>query len=268
MKIKQQDAKVLAQGYSKTFRVVEIVSIISFWSLSIAIAVKASAFAKEYPWVIVAGLLSGFILADFVGGLVHWMGDTWGSTEMPILGKALIRPFREHHVDERAMTRHDYIETNGANCMVAVPVAAAALFIPLTIPGWVALSLYALVSIGSMIFWVMMTNQIHKWSHLESDQLPPVLGTLQRLHLVLPPAHHRTHHTKPFDTYYCITTGWLNWPLAKIHFYRHLERIITAVTGAIPRKDDIGLEAALTLSPLQPADAKPSAQVQVNLPRP
>ena len=125
--IKQQDAKALAAGYSKSFRMVEILSIISFWSLSIAIAVKASAFASAYPWVLVAALVAGFLMADFVGGFVHWLGDTWGSTEMPILGKALIRPFREHHVDEKAMTRHDYIETNGANCMVAVPVAAGEL---------------------------------------------------------------------------------------------------------------------------------------------
>ncbi len=259
--IKQQDAKALAAGYSKSFRMVEILSIISFWSLSIAIAVKASAFASAYPWVLVAALVAGFLMADFVGGFVHWLGDTWGSTEMPILGKALIRPFREHHVDEKAMTRHDYIETNGANCMVAVPVAAGALLIPLTIEGWVAPALFALVSIGSMIFWVMMTNQIHKWSHLEVDEMPPLLQTFQRLHLVLPPGHHQTHHTAPFDTYYCITTGWLNWPLAKLNFYRHMERLVTAVTGLIPRKDDIGLEAALKVAPLTSADApKPSPQ--------
>lgn len=256
--IKQQDAKALAAGYSKTFRAVEIVSIISFWSLSIAIAVKASAFSHQYPWVLVAAVFSGFLMADFVGGFVHWMGDTWGSTEMPILGKALIRPFREHHVDEKAMTRHDYIETNGANCMVAVPVAAAALFIPLTIEGWVAPALFALVSIGSMIFWVMMTNQIHKWSHVDDPGV--VLRTLQRLHLVLPPEHHKVHHTAPFDTYYCITTGWLNWPLAKIGFYRHAERLITAVTGQIPRKDDIGLEAALKIAPLTTPTTKATSE--------
>lgn len=258
--IKQQDAQKLAAGYSKSFRVVEILSIISFWALSVAIAVKASAFASTYPWVIVAAACAGFVMADFVSGFVHWMGDTWGSTDMPILGAALIRPFREHHVDEKAITRHDYIETNGANCMVAVPVAAGALFIPLTIEGWVAPALFALVSIGSMIFWVMMTNQIHKWSHLDTDKTPGILKVLQKLHLILPPDHHRIHHTKPFDTYYSITTGWMNWPLAKIGFYRNLERLITAVTGVIPRKDDIGLEAALQLAPLGDKPVEPATQ--------
>lgn len=243
--IKQREAAELAAGYSRTFRTIEVLAIISFWALSVAIAVKAWPYIGVHPWVIASALCAGFVMADFVGGLVHWMGDTWGSPDMPILGKALIRPFREHHVDEKAITRHDYIETNGANCLVAVPVAAAALFIPLTIAGWEAPALFALVSIGAMIFWVMMTNQIHKWSHLEPEEMPALLKAAQRLHLVLPPAHHQVHHTPPFDTYYCITTGWLNWPLAKLRFYRHAERLVTAVTGQLPRRDDIGEAAAL-----------------------
>jgi ubiquitin-conjugating enzyme E2 variant len=93
-----------------------------------------------------------------------------------------------------------------------------------------------------MIFWVMMTNQIHKWSHLDEERIPATVRALQRLHLVLPPAHHRRHHTAPFDTYYCITTGWLNWPLARLGFFRHLERAVTAVFGLVPRQEDLGLD--------------------------
>ena len=84
------------------------------------------------------------------------------------------------------------------------------------------------------------------------DTEPAWLRLLQRFHLVLPPEHHQVHHAAPFDTYYSITTGWLNWPLAKIGFYRHAERLITAVFGLIPRKDDIGVDAALAIAPIVP----------------
>ncbi len=258
--IRQQDAKVLAAAYSRSFRRWEIASIVAFWSLTAGIVYRALAFTETHPWLLVAATLTGFIMADFVSGFVHWLGDTWGCSDMPVLGNALVRPFREHHVDEKAITRHDYIETNGANCMVAVPVAFMALCTPLQIEGWVSFALFTMVSLGSMIFWVMMTNQIHKWSHLDEAETPTVLKVLQRLHLILPPAHHQVHHTAPFDTYYSITTGWLNWPLAKLDFYRRLERLVTAVLGLIPRKDDIGLDAALQTAPLPKAMPEALAQ--------
>jgi plasmanylethanolamine desaturase len=67
------------------------------------------------------------------------------------------------------------------------------------------------------------------------------------VHLILPPEHHRIHHTAPFNKYYCITVGWLNKPLAMIAFFPTLERIVTRLTGILPRKDDIGAEAAVAV---------------------
>lgn len=37
--------------------------------------------------VIIVAALCGIITADFGSGFVHWAADTWGSIELPILGK-------------------------------------------------------------------------------------------------------------------------------------------------------------------------------------
>lgn len=249
LKIEQQDASRLAAGYSSFQRRLEIGSIISFWALVGVLIWRVWPWATVMPWLVVAAFFSGFIMADFISGFVHWMGDTWGSTEMPILGKALVRPFREHHVDQKAITRHDYIETNGNNCLISIPTALICVVTPLGVPGFESLAVFFVTSLGSMIFWVMMTNQFHKWAHLDEAQIPGWLRLLQRLHMVLPPEHHQVHHAAPFDTYYSITTGWLNWPLAKMNFYRHAERLVTALFGLIPRKDDIGSTRPWRLRP-------------------
>jgi ubiquitin-conjugating enzyme E2 variant len=174
----------------------------------------------------------GLLAADFISGFVHWLGDTWGSIDMPVLGPAFIRPFREHHVDEKAITRHDFFETNGNNCFVSLPALAAILFLPLDSHA----GLFAAAFLISMTLWVFLTNQVHKWSHM--DEPPAWIALLQRYHLVLNPAHHQIHHTRPYSTYYCITNGWLNPLLHKIAFFPTLERTVTKLTGIHPRRED------------------------------
>lgn len=252
-RVRQQDARELAQGYSPAIRAMEIVAIVSFISLEAALVYRLWGNPHLGPWLVLSAVLLGYLAADFASGLVHWMGDTWGSTDMPVLGKAFIRPFREHHVDEKAITRHDFVETNGNNCLVSLPVAALALALPHSSPWWV----FASAFLGAMIFWVMATNQFHKWSHM--DEPPALVGFLQRIHLVLPPEHHRVHHTAPYNKYYCITVGWLNWPLNAIGFFPTAERLITRLTGLLPRQDDIGTEAAVAL--LESEEGQPAPVV-------
>ena len=38
--------------------------------------------------------------------------------------------------------------------------------------------------------------------------------------------YHDIHHTKPFDKYYCITTGWLNPLLYSIGFFPRTEALL------------------------------------------
>jgi plasmanylethanolamine desaturase len=214
-----------------------------FLALTAKIAWKASQYAPHHPWLILASMLAGWISADFVSGLVHWAGDTWGTVEWPILGKALIRPFREHHVDPLAMTRHDLVESSGSHCLISLPVLLAVDQVTLQSVLGLGITLW----LCTMTFFVFLTATIHKWAHQERVGFG--IRVLQRLHLVLPREHHAVHHCPPYQRYYCITTGWLNPVLTRLRVFPMLETLITWLTGAIPRQDDLGLRSPLQASP-------------------
>ncbi|XP_068723907.1 plasmanylethanolamine desaturase 1-like [Montipora capricornis] len=186
---------------------------------------------------IVLAIVAGILVADFSSGFVHWAADTWGSISIPIVGKAFIRPFREHHVDPTAITRHDLIETNGDNCLLTLPGLCYMSYRYLSLDQETIQASYGTdCFLFTLAVFVTLTNQIHKWSHTYFG-LPFWVQKLQDWHIILPPKHHRIHHVS-HDNYFCITTGWLNYPLEVIRFWACLEWIIEKTTGAKPRSDD------------------------------
>ncbi len=233
----------MAQGEqvpSTALRRLDWASLLSYVALASWLGIRLAPEVPRRPWVVLTAALLAYLAADLVSGLVHWAADTWGSPDLPIVGPAVLRPFREHHRDPLAITRHDFVETNGNNCLISLPALGLALWLA---PGEGGSgSLFLSSFLGTLVLWVLLTNQFHKWAHLPSP--PPFLAALQRWHLILPPAHHQLHHTRPFNSHYCITTGWLNWPLNWARFFPLLEWCITACTGALPRRDDLGARAA------------------------
>jgi ubiquitin-conjugating enzyme E2 variant len=183
-----------------------------------------------HPVAALAGVFVGLLGADLVSGIVHWVGDTWGTPDWPILGPSLIRPFREHHEDPQAIVRHDFVETNGNNSLGSLVLVLAGLATPLDGPvGDVVAS-----TLLSLSVWLFATNQIHKWAHAAAR--PRSVRWLQDHRWILSPEHHALHHAQPFDRYYCITTGWLNPLLLRIGFFARLERWISALFGAVVRR--------------------------------
>jgi ubiquitin-conjugating enzyme E2 variant len=155
---------------------------------------------------------------------VHWGGDTLGHEKVWFLGPHFIGPFREHHIDQKAITRHDFVETNGNTCFFAcVPVVAALLLLPEREgPG-----LFAGAFVAFVALFVMATNQFHKWAHMDTP--PAIARVLQHSGLILRPAHHEIHHARPHDKHYCITVGWMNPVLNKVRFFRGVEWVIAQI---------------------------------------
>jgi len=242
-KIEQREATALSAGYSPAVRRFEVGSIVVYALCMLWLGSRFVAQLPDAPFLALTALFLSYVAADFVSGLVHWAADTWGTPDWPLAGKALIRPFREHHVDQKAITRHDFVETNGNNCAISVPVAIGVALIQQG-PGRASAFFGATFTFG-LLFFVFLTNQFHKWAH--TDEPPRLVDLLQRWHLVLPRDHHALHHAAPFEKHYCITVGWLNEPLHRVRFFRFMEWLIGGITGLVPREDDIGRKAALKI---------------------
>ncbi|CAF3733011.1 unnamed protein product [Adineta steineri] len=217
-------AKLLASQYTREKRIQEIISII----LCIILMIYNFYFICRYfdvrNWyLIIPSALLGILTADLASGIVHWGADTWGSVDMPFIGRNFLRPFREHHIDPTSITRHDFIETNGDNFAVTVPYL---LYMAYKFTYWNDINIRCIYNF-----------EFHKWSHTYFG-LPSYIVFLQNYHIILPRKHHRLHHVVPHDTYFCITTGWLNRPLEMIKFWPWLESFVENYTGAKPRSDD------------------------------
>jgi ubiquitin-conjugating enzyme E2 variant len=188
-------------------------------------------------WWAPAAVLLGIAAADLASGLIHWFADTWGRDDCPLIGHRLLVPFRVHHINPDDFLRRRFIDTNGEVAAIAAPLLALLLAVPLdtTWGGPVALFGFAFCCVGSM------TNQIHQWAHMPVPPAP--VRAMQASRLLLGRAEHATHHDRPYDRRYCITTGWCNRPLDAIAFFRRLESAITWLTGVPPRRDDRRYEA-------------------------
>jgi len=185
------------------------------------------------------GLISYFvgawIFADLISGCVHWAADTYGSLETPVLGHSLIRPFREHHDLPKKMTSHDYIETNGSLYFGGAIIVGFLFFVPGALK----------VGLLFLAFWVAHTNQIHKWAHMHSHEVPTGVRVLMRLKLFLSKKAHGGHHSGAYDDTFCITSGLWNPLLNRIHFWRRAEDILQRYFGisrhreGVPYKTDL-----------------------------
>lgn len=79
-----------------------------------------------------------------------------------IFFQAFIRPFREHHIDPTAITRHDFIETNGDNFMVTIPALGYMAYQFISYPIEKIMRIYHWNCFVFLLgIFVAMTNQVY-----------------------------------------------------------------------------------------------------------
>jgi hypothetical protein len=176
-----------------------------------------------------AGAVLGYLVADVVSGIVHWIGDTFFRDDTPVIGRAFIHPFREHHADPLAITRHGFFEVNGNSCLALLPFVAAVLLLGEPRPGEAAPALFGQSVALAFALTTFATNQIHKWAH---QQRPAAaVRWMQAAGLILSPAHHGRHHAAPYQQAFCITAGWLDPLLDRTRLFERIEHAIRRFPG-------------------------------------
>jgi len=180
-------------------------------------------------WALPVATVLGILGADFATGAIHWFGDRFFDETTPVLGDALIRPFREHHVDPQAMVRHGLLELHGNSAIpVVAAVGAAQLFGGIAATPWSsAFAAWLVVFCATS----MATNQFHMWAHAES--VPPTVRWFQKCGVILSPTRHALHHCGKYDRSYCITSGVLNPLLDRSDFFGRLERGIRTLGSGL-----------------------------------
>lgn len=194
------------------------------WLVLVVRLAGAGPTSSRLGWL-AAGVVLGYLAADFFSGIVHWFCDTFFEEDTPLVGRMLIEPFREHHRDPLAMTRHGLAEIAGNSCLAIAPLLAAVAFLAPPATG-APLSLAAHSALLTFAVGAVITNQFHKWAHLPAA--PRMVASLQQAGLVLRPAHHAGHHRTQAEAY-CVATGWMNPFLDRIGFFPAAEGALSAL---------------------------------------
>jgi ubiquitin-conjugating enzyme E2 variant len=167
-------------------------------------------------------LLLGVLASDLVTGIVHWLCDTFFAETTRIIGPAVIQPFREHHRDPLAMTRRSFLRVSSSNVVGTSVVLAGVSCWRAVAPSSPSAFFDAWITSFACALW--LTNQLHKWAHV--DRVPRPVVWLQDAGVILSPTRHARHHAYTQGGAYCVTTGWLNPVLDRGRVFAMIERMI------------------------------------------
>lgn len=155
-------------------------------------------------------IITSWIAADFISGLIHWAEDRYFRAEWPIIGKYVAIPNMIHHENSQAFLAGSYWTRN----WTTIVPAAVAMALRLALPG--------LNNLWLAFLFLTQANEVHAWSHM-TGKVNPVIHALQETGVLQSPRHHADHHRSPNMVRYCVLSNWLNPVLDSVRFWDLLE---------------------------------------------
>ena len=168
------------------------------------------------------------LLADLLAGGVHWLEDSYGQVDWPLVGTSVIAPNLLHHAEPRAFLVNNWWRSADYQVIAAALALGGAALL-----GWFTWELAVVLGVAAN------ANEVHKWSHRTRAENGRLISLLQDCGLVQNRAHHGRHHGGDRNTHYCTVTPWLNPMLERVRFWRAMEWLIARLTGATPRMDPV-----------------------------
>lgn len=188
--------------------------------------------------LIAAQVIAVWLITDFLSGVFHWLEDAYGDPSWPVVGRHVTKPNILHHYAPRAFVSNSWFLSS--RLLLAICAFITGATIALGVFNWM---------IALAMVLGLNANQVHKWSHRSRRENGPVVGMLQRLHLIQSPSHHHRHHVQGKDSHYCVLTDFLNPVLDGLGFWRGLEWVFARLFGVTRRDDEAMARTVLRQDP-------------------
>jgi hypothetical protein len=169
-------------------------------------------------------IILGYLFADFLTGIYHWIKDSYFSPFTPLIGRKFIWMSRLHHVRPKYVT-----EISDYDLLKSSSLWTLLWMWPLFL--WYGLDPFLL----TLLLFISLNDVIHKYAHLEDSERPIWATYLQVMKFVQSPSEHYHHHHSLHDKYYCPITPYVNAILEPIHFWRIMEYLIEKIIGVKAR---------------------------------
>ncbi|MCC2976247.1 fatty acid desaturase family protein [Sphingomonas sp. PL-96] len=165
----------------------------------------------DFLLLVAAKLLLGWLIADFLGGVLHWLEDRILREDMLLIGPAIVAPNRLHHRKPMAFAAASLVHRNGTTWIAAA--SASALWLLAFGPS----AVWAGATLGGML-----TSMVHYLTHVPPRPGHP-LRILQEIGIIQSVAQHAQHHRPTANRRYCVLTSWLNPVLDAVGIWAGLE---------------------------------------------